>query len=235
MANPAKCQRPDVFRAGLVKDAYFSPKYDFPLLKRTEHKPATATPFDKATKTTKLNNWIYFYIHDKQFERVWHNPKQYLALFKRFAGVIAPDFSLYREIPLAMQIWNTYRNRAVAYWLQSNGVDVIPNIRWGDERTYSFAFEGIEQGGTVAVSTNGCIRKKLDRYFFAKGLAEMVKSLKPNTIINYSYTPAEVVFCGRAYYFPKMPRTNIKNEPSCGTQSSKRKKRAIASWQGKSK
>jgi len=91
-----------------------------------------------------------------------------------------------------MQIWNTYRNRAIAYWLQNNGVNIIPNIRWGDERTYPFAFEGIERGGTVAISTNGCIQKKLDRHYFTKGLAKMVDTLKPDTIINYSYTPDDI-------------------------------------------
>lgn len=91
-----------------------------------------------------------------------------------------------------MQIWNTYRNRAIAYWLQSNGVNVIPNIRWGDERTYKFAFEGIEQSGTVAISTNGCIRNKTDRYYFIKGLTKMVEALKPDTIVNYSYTPDNI-------------------------------------------
>jgi len=39
-----------------------------------------------------------------------------------------------------------YRNRAVGYWLQSNGIDIVPNVRWSDERSYSFAFEGLEQG-----------------------------------------------------------------------------------------
>lgn len=58
-----------------------------------------------------------------------------------------PDFSLYREMPLAMQIWNTYWNRTIAYWLQSNGVDIVPNVRWGDERTYRLAFEGLQMGG----------------------------------------------------------------------------------------
>jgi len=87
---------------------------------------------------------------------------------------------------------NTYRSRAIAYWLQSNGVNIIPNIRWGDERTYAFAFEGIEQGGTVAISTNGCIQKRLDRHYFIKGLVKMVETLKPDTIINYSYTPNDI-------------------------------------------
>lgn len=192
MTTAQKRQRTDVFKSGFVTDAHFSPVYEFPWLKRTPHKPDKAIPFDKATRSNKHDHWVHFYIHDKQFECVWNNPKQYLNLLQRFGGVITPDFSLYRELPLAMQIWNTYRNRAIAYWLQRNGVNIIPNIRWGDERTYAFAFEGIEQGGTVAVSTNGCIQKKLDRHYFAKGLAKMVKVVKPDAIVNYSYTPDDI-------------------------------------------
>lgn len=106
--------------------------------------------------------------------------------------MITPDFSLYREMPLAMQIWNTYRNRAIGYWLQSNGIPIVPNVRWGDERTYAFAFEGLEHGGTVAISTNGCIRRKLDRQYFKEGLAKMVEILTPETIVNYSYAPEDI-------------------------------------------
>ena len=192
MADSEKSRESDVFKSGLVEGAHFSPVYEFPLLKRAIYKPEKAIPFDRATRSTMYDHWIHFYIHDSQFERIWNNPKQYLSLLKRFAGVITPDFSLYRALPLAMQIWNTYRNRAIAYWLQSNGVNIVPNIRWGDERTYPFAFEGIEQGGTVAVSTNGCIQKKIDCDYFSKGLACMVETLRPKTIVNYSYAPADI-------------------------------------------
>ena len=37
-------------------------------------------------------------------------------------------------MPLVMQAWNTYRNRALAVWLQNNGIEVIPNVHFGDER-----------------------------------------------------------------------------------------------------
>lgn len=133
-----------------------------------------------------------FYIHDYRFERIWNNPKQYLNLLKRFDGVITPDFSLYRELPLAMQIWNTYRNRALGYWMQSSGIKIVPNVRWGDERTYDFAFEGLSEGGTYAVGTNGCIRDELDRYYFKKGLEKMVEQLNPITIVNYHGTPKDI-------------------------------------------
>ena len=182
----------DVFKSGLVKGANFSSVYEFPILKRAEFKPMKAIPFSRATKAKDNMQWVHFYIDDYRFECVWRNPKQYLGVLKRFEGVITPDFSLYRDMPLAMQIWNTYRNRVLGYWLQSNGVNIVPNIRWGDERTYDFAFEGIAQGGTVAVSTSGCIQSKVDRYYFKKGLAKMVEVLQPDTIVCYSRCPSDI-------------------------------------------
>jgi len=182
----------DVFKSELVKGARFSDKYEFPIIAKSENIATKAIPFDKAMTASNYKQWVHFYSHDYRFERVWNNPKRYLELFKKFDGIITPDFSLYRELPLAMQIWNTYRNRCIAYWLENNGVAVIPNVRWGDERTYDFAFEGLAPGGNFAVSTNGCIQNKTDRYYFKKGLEKMVDVLKPQTIVNYSQMPDDI-------------------------------------------
>ena len=184
--------RLDVFKSGLVRGARFSQVYEFPLLEPVCFKPREAVPFEKAYKARKGGQWMHFYTHDRQFERVWNNPERYLSMFRRFEGVITPDFSLYREMPLAMQIWNTYRNRVMAFWMQREGLSIVPNVRWGDERSHEFAFEGLPQGGSVAVSTNGTARNKLDRGYFKAGLARMVEALQPQTIINYSSTPDEI-------------------------------------------
>lgn len=184
--------RLDVFKSALVQGARFSQTYEFPLLNKVEEKPCKAIPFEKVYTTKEHDQWVHFYTHDRHFERVWHNPNRYLPLLQRFAGVITPDFSLYREMPLVMQMWNTYRNRALAFWLQREGVPIIPNVRWGDERTYDFAFEGLPQGGTVAVSTNGLLRTAWERGYFTAGLARMVEVLHPHTIVNYSQTPESI-------------------------------------------
>ncbi|OXS29950.1 MAG: hypothetical protein BCS36_04065 [Desulfovibrio sp. MES5] len=178
-----------VFKSELVKTAQFSPIFELPQLEPVHFTPANALPFEKAYSKATDKNWLHFYTHDHIFECVWNNPKRYLPVFKRIAGVITPDFSIYREMPLAMQIWNTYRNRALAFWLQREGVPIIPNIRWGDERTYASAFEGLPKGGTVAVSTNGLLRNKLDREYFKQGLAVMIETLQPRTVVNYSRMP----------------------------------------------
>ena len=136
--------------------------------------------------------WVMFYEHDFKFERLWNDPKRYLAKLKKFRGVISPDFSLYRNMPLVMQQWNTYRGRALACWLQNNGIEIIPNVRFGDERTFSFCFDAIEEGKTVAIGTHGCIKEKEDRLFFKAGFARLVKRLKPKTIIVYGAVPDDI-------------------------------------------
>ncbi len=130
-----------------------------------------------------------FYEHDVKCERLWNNPKKYLNKLKKFKGIISPDFSLYRNMPLVMQQWNTYRNRALALWLQNNGIEVIPNVRFNDERTYEFCFDGIEKNKTVSVGTYGCIKTKADRQHFKEGLAQLVTTLAPRNIIVYGSAP----------------------------------------------
>lgn len=78
---------------------------------------------------------------------------------------------------------NTYMNRAIDVYLQNNGVKVIPNIRWGDDRIFEFAFDGLEVNGIYAVSTWGCIGIKKDKNRFKEGIREMIKRLNPNKIL----------------------------------------------------
>ena len=135
---------------------------------------------------------MHFYTDDENFECLWNNPSAYLKMLQSFEGVISPDFSLYRDMPLVMQLWNTYRNRALSYWMQSYGISVIPNVQWGDDRSYHFCFEGIPAKSPVAISTNGGIQDSLDRQYFKLGLRKMIEVLMPSVIINYSYMPDDI-------------------------------------------
>lgn len=95
-------------------------------------------------------------------------------------------------MPLAMQIWNIYRSRAIGHWLQTNGVMVIPNIRFGDRRTYRICCDGIAKKCTIAVGTYGTIKQKIDRDIFAKGLDIIVKQLYPTVIVVYGSAPESI-------------------------------------------
>lgn len=184
----------DVFHSFLVEDADYEGYIELPKIKTSKLIPEKLAPFSKCISKSwnDFDCWVMFYEHDVKFERLWNNPKQYLEKLKKFKGVISPDFSLYRNMPLVMQQWNTYRSRALAVWLQNNGIEVIPNVRFNDERTYNFCFDGIERFKTIAVGTHGCIKGRVDKDYFKKGLAELVKRLSPKTIIVYGATPDDI-------------------------------------------
>lgn len=185
----------DVFHAFLVEKASYEGEIELPCIRTSSQLPNRLIPFSKAMSAAEkdFDQWVMFYEHDVKFERFWNRPHKYLERLKKFRGIISPDFSLYRNMPLVMQMWNTYRNRALAVWLQDNGIEVIPNVRFNDERTYEFCFDGIEKDKTVAVGTHGCIKLKEDKEIFKVGLNELVARLSPKTIIVYGATPKDIL------------------------------------------
>ena len=148
----------DVFHAFLVKNAQFDTELEIPCIKPESSIPQKLIPFSKAVGGTDYNCFVHFYEDDANFERLWNNPQKYLPVLHKYKGVITPDFSLYRDMPLVMQQWNTYRSRAIGHWLQENGIPVIPNVRWGDERTYDLCCAGVPRNSTIAVGSHGCIK-----------------------------------------------------------------------------
>ena len=182
----------DVFHAFLVENATYSGKWEIPCLNKETAVPNDLILFSKAVSSNAFDSWVCFYEDDINFERLWNNPQKYLPILKRFAGVISPDFSLYRDMPLVMQEWNVYRGRAIAPWLQENGVPVIPNIRWGDERTYKLCCCGIHHGGTIAVGPHGCIKLLQEREPFKNGLDYVVRRIRPDTIVVYGKAPDDI-------------------------------------------
>lgn len=149
-------------------------------------------PFSKAISSSDYDQWVHFYEDDASFERIWNNPEKYLPILKKFKGVISPDFSLYRDMPLVMQQWNTYRGHAIGHWLQENGIPVIANVRWGDERTYNLSCTGVEKGGAIAIGSHGCIKLVEERAFFEAGLAYVVNALEPTAIVVYGSAPDSI-------------------------------------------
>lgn len=194
MKNKKNLKLYDEFHAFLVENANYDGYIELPCIKTSNNLPNRLVTFSKAMakKYNDFDCWVMFYEYDKYFERIWHNPSQYVNKLKKFRGIISPDFSLYRNMPLVMQQWNTYRSRALAFWFQQNGIEIIPNIRFNDERTYEFCFCGIDKNSTVAVGTHGCIRKSDDRQYFKDGMKELVQRLSPKNIVVYGTTPDDI-------------------------------------------
>lgn len=123
---------------------------------------------------------IHFYIDDYRMEGLYNYPERSLSRLAQYKFVITPDYSLYRDMPKAVQLFNVFRSRWCGAFWQSKGMTVIPNVSWGDSTTFEFCFDGIEEGSIVAVGTIGCKRSKLA---FMRGYNEMLKRIKPSAII----------------------------------------------------
>ena len=182
----------DVFRAFLVKNATYDSPLEIPCLQLETQKPNKVISFTKALLSTDYDAWVHFYEDDTAFERLWNKPNTYLPILKKFKGIISPDFSVYRDMPLVMQYWNIYRSRAIAFWLQDNGLAVIPNIRFSDERTYKLSCAGIQKHGVISVGSHGCMKLFTERAYFQNGLNYVIETLKPSTLVVYGAAPQEV-------------------------------------------
>ncbi len=206
----------DVFHAYMVRHAKFDGELEIPCVKTTDIVPTRLVPFSHAKSEKDHTGFVVFYEHDEKIEPFWNDPKRYLSVLKRFDGVITPDYSLYYDMPLVMQEWNTYRGRAVGAWLNDNGIPTIPNVRWGDERTYELACLGVERNSTIAVGTHGCIKSKEYKHMFIKGFDYIIEKLQPKTVVVYGSAPARI-FC-----LAEMYGVNIMQFESCFSLSHKK-------------
>lgn len=179
----------DVFNAFLVVLARYCGIYEFPCIDPCYEIPNRLIAFSKAISCKDYNQWIHFFEDDYLFERIWRNPKRYLVILRHYNGVILPDFSVYRDMPFVMQIWNIYRSRAIGAWLQRNGIKVIVNVRFGDKRTYHCTCDGVPKRCVIAIGTHGTLKHKEDRHIFVNGLEVIIKTLCPTAIIVYGAAP----------------------------------------------
>ena len=185
----------------LVKGAKFDGIFEIPIIKKPKKFiiPKKLVPFSKMDKADKKTFAVCEYENDTEFSDLLAHPDEYIEILKQYQGFISPDCSIYRDMPLAIQITNIYRNRAIGYCMQKHGVYVIPCVRWGDERTYTtkflpekIAFAGVEKHSIVSVGSYGQLKNRVNRYFFEAGMDAMMETLEPEIVLVYSKMPEEV-------------------------------------------
>lgn len=111
--------------------------------------------------------------------------------------MITPDPTICIGKSTCLHATSTYMNRAVGFYLQKQGIPVIPNIRWGDKTSYEFAFLGVPKNSIVSISTLGAIQKDKEtnnalRNYFREGLKVMLETLSPKIIIVYGRMPDDI-------------------------------------------
>lgn len=171
-------------------------KFNIPEIIPTEPKEnalsAEFIGFNYAQSTKNAENKaVHFFLDDYQFNRIWTNPDRYIDMLRKFKYVLAPDFSLYTDFPVALQIYNHYRKHWLAAYWQLNGIRVIPTICWSDEASYEWCFDGEPVHSVVAVSSVGTQNSKERKKKFLDGYFEMIERLQPEQIIFYGSVPDE--------------------------------------------
>lgn len=185
----------------LVKGAIFDGVFQIPVIRAPEQMivPKALCPFSVRNKVVENQFGLCFYENDIEFSDILRNPDEYVKQFKKFQCVISPDASLFWDAPFAAQVVNKYRNHAVAHYLQQKGVNIIPNVRWGDERTYTtevfpepLAFLGFEKHSIVSIGSYGLVKTTDEKRHFKAGLEAMLKYLEPRVVLVYGSMPNEI-------------------------------------------
>ena len=189
----------DGYQEHLVEGAEFYGEEGIPGLLDLDNTevPASLIAFPKARTANNKSGYVHFYVHDICFRQIFSATDKYIDVLKQFHGVITPDPTIVIGKSKCLHATSVYMSRAVGYYLQKQGIPVIPNVRWGDETSYSFAFLGIPKHSIVCVSTHGVLRKdssngNIVRECFIKGLPVMLEKLEPRIVLVYGRMPDEI-------------------------------------------
>ena len=149
-------------------------------------------PFNYAlTAKNRDSKGVHFYLDDYQFQRIWNNPDRYIPLLREFGAVCSPDFSLFADMPKALQIYNHYRKQWVSAYWQIHGIKVIPTLCWSTPDSFKWCFDGVPTNSIVSISSVGTQNSEEAEKAFVEGCRKAIKQLDPIQILWHGKCPAE--------------------------------------------
>ena len=161
-------------------------KYGMPLIKKQDIDldkiELLAFTKTKHNDEENQNKTIHFFTYDWNFQSVYEKPEESLEKLGQYYALLTPEFSTYKDMPLARQIDSVFKNRWCGAFWQKQGMIVIPTISWGSIPCLEFCFDGIEKGSVVAVST---YTREDNRDDFMLGYNKMLEIIEPSAIICY--------------------------------------------------
>lgn len=178
-------------------DELFSDDMDIPCINSIKSIPLNDEinfiPFNyvKSCKD-KSGKSVHFFLDDYQFERVWNKPEVYMKMLQGFRYVMQPDFSLFTDSPLPVQLYNHFRKQYISAYWESQGICVIPTVCWSNERSFEFCFKGLPSNKVVCVSSVGTQLDRNSKRLFVEGYNVMMEALTPSTILFYGKIPDEI-------------------------------------------
>lgn len=201
MSTRCKINMDDGFNPEFVETALFDGVLEIPCIESQDLPviPHHIIPINSLNASQDHSELVVPFVYDTDFGDVVRHPENYIELLSPYPAVTSLDNSIYVDSPLAVQIANVYRSRAIGHFFQRKGLTVIPNVRWGDERSYTtailpepFAFLGLPKHGIYCVGTYGACQSREERYHLRNGLIAMIDYLSPEIILVYGAMPHDV-------------------------------------------
>jgi len=186
---PKECPQPIDTWAGFELD-----------LERQEADPSIhwLTVWHAGSRGVNWSNAIAcFYTDDFHFDPVYLDPakntKKMLNLGMKYA--IMPNYTIAREMPVALWVYAAYRSMYVARYFQEAGIQVIPDIQTGGhEDVLDVSLIGIPYGAPVVAAQAQMARGDKD---FIRQKARLLKEAEDRlgfkSIIIYGHTDADEV------------------------------------------
>ncbi len=156
--------------------------------------PEEWMPFCKRNVTSSAG--IHFFSNDYTFNSVLTSPGRYVEDLRKHEAIIAPDASQYMNMPPCVRFTNSYTNKAIAAYWQSEGLSVIPNVTWSDPDSYAYSVAGLPQRSIIAINSMGAMKYNISKYLWQRGYDYVVSYLQPALILRFG---------------PKMPLENEAN------------------------
>ena len=208
MNLPSKSDR-DVFLAGMLRTADFSSGfYQFPTIHDDiVDRPEALTLWSKRKQCReKTNCGLVFYEYDSQFDgsNGIYNTFKYGSASKQqailkelseFSFVVCPDYSVYANFPIYMQIGAIGKSREIGYILQSHRIKTIVDFRATYPWSYEAALSGLSKGQTVAVGSLGALRDRKSRNLLCASMIALANCVAPKRVIVYGPAPVDVFGC----------------------------------------
>lgn len=140
--------------------------------------------FDQKPKKGMFNI-AHFYRADRLFWPIWNSPQKYLKKLGLFQAVCSPDFSLYLDDSVAVQLYSIYQSRWLANYFIINELNVIHTAIWGLDLNSEFL--GFPTGQFFTVDTPNrkqqLAKESEDQY--CEGLKILLNTTEPKKLFVY--------------------------------------------------
>lgn len=173
----------DIMKESLIYGAELDGKYGFPMLEYNAKIPTETVDLNRSKKLIKIKHLnLNFFMNDYMLNPVWNNPDKYIEHLKCFESVCGFDFTIDVKSPLALQIYNKYRNHVLSWYFANNGIKLIPKVDILPDCS-DWIYDGLSHNSTLCCSTQGRAFSKAAKQEFSECFSEMESVLNPHTVV----------------------------------------------------